>query len=99
MLFWLQRQTMTFICSYSFNFQNGFYEVVKSCQKFSCPLFEGSPDNDKSNEPRVFLGRVCIAQLLANHPVFFLLCPASNCKILENNRMQTCTPLCKSVFK
>ena len=47
---------------------------------FRVTLFNGSRDNAESKEPRVFIGRVSIAQLLANHLLLFLLCHVSNCK-------------------
>ena len=40
---------------------------------FRVVLFNGSCYNDKSKKPHVFIGRVSIAQLLANHLCVFIV--------------------------
>ena len=59
-------------------------------------LFKGSNDNDGSKESRLFLGRVSIAQLLANHRPLFLLCHMSYCKILQ--AAQHCASLYSAII-
>ena len=52
-------------------------------EAFRVTLFKGSRDNNGSKEPRVFIDRISLAQLLTKQLVLFLLCHMSNCKILH----------------
>ena len=52
-------------------------------EAFCVTLFCGNCGNDESKEPCVFIGRVSIAQLIANHLVLFLLCHVTNSKIVH----------------
>ena len=64
------------------NFEIAFSKAMP--EAFRVTLFNGSRDNDGTKEERVFIGRVSIAQLVANHLVLFLLCHVSNCQIVDD---------------
>ena len=47
-------------------------------EAFRVTFFNSSQFNHESKEPRVFIGRISIAQLLSKQNVLFLLCHVSN---------------------